>query len=200
MLVLLMSAEPVALPVMVTVNMVVGSKELAKRDVLVTRFSAAEDVATFVCGSARFSGSQSGPHRPCFPGGDKYAACPRQFPEGHACLFCAFRCEEPLYGGCDRARRQTPTCAERCRSHARRGLRHAARSDRSTGCARQRIRREGSSSAGSDSRPRVQHADFDRVGDAFRSVATRCRAADRCTSGPGCLGQDAGRRRSRDSA
>ena len=46
MLVLLMSAVPVALPVMFTVSMAVGSKELAKRGVLVTRLSAAEDAAT----------------------------------------------------------------------------------------------------------------------------------------------------------
>lgn len=46
MLVLLMSAVPVALPVMFTVSMAVGSKELAKRGVLVTRMSAAEDAAT----------------------------------------------------------------------------------------------------------------------------------------------------------
>ena len=46
MLVLLMSAVPVALPVMFTVGMAVGSKELAKRGVLVTRLSAAEDAAT----------------------------------------------------------------------------------------------------------------------------------------------------------
>ena len=45
-LVLLMSAVPVALPVMFTVTMAVGSKELAKRGVLVTRLSAAEDAAT----------------------------------------------------------------------------------------------------------------------------------------------------------
>jgi H+-transporting ATPase len=45
MLVLLMSAVPVALPVMFTVSMAVGSKELAKRGVLVTRLSA-EDAAT----------------------------------------------------------------------------------------------------------------------------------------------------------
>jgi H+-transporting ATPase len=41
-----MSAVPVALPVMFTVSMAVGSKELAKRGVLVTRLSAAEDAAT----------------------------------------------------------------------------------------------------------------------------------------------------------
>jgi len=46
MLVLLMSAVPVALPVMLTVSMAAGSKELAKRGVLVTRLSAAEDAAT----------------------------------------------------------------------------------------------------------------------------------------------------------
>jgi H+-transporting ATPase len=46
MLVLLMSAVPVALPVMFTVSMAFGSKELAKRGVLVTHLSAAEDAAT----------------------------------------------------------------------------------------------------------------------------------------------------------
>jgi H+-transporting ATPase len=46
MLVLLMSAVPVALPVMFTVSMAVGAKELAKSGVLVTRLSAAEDAAT----------------------------------------------------------------------------------------------------------------------------------------------------------
>ncbi|MDD2806890.1 MAG: HAD-IC family P-type ATPase, partial [Elusimicrobiales bacterium] len=46
MLVLLMSAVPVALPVMFTVSMAVGAKELAKRGVLVTRLNAAEDAAT----------------------------------------------------------------------------------------------------------------------------------------------------------
>jgi plasma-membrane proton-efflux P-type ATPase len=46
LLVLLMSAIPVALPVMFTISMAVGSKELAKRGVLVTRLSAAEDAAT----------------------------------------------------------------------------------------------------------------------------------------------------------
>ena len=45
-LVLLMSAVPVALPVMFTVSMALGSKELAKHGVLVTRLSAAEDAAT----------------------------------------------------------------------------------------------------------------------------------------------------------
>jgi len=46
MLVLLMSAVPVALPVMFTVSMAIGSRELAKRGVLVTRLSATEDAAT----------------------------------------------------------------------------------------------------------------------------------------------------------
>jgi plasma-membrane proton-efflux P-type ATPase len=46
MLVLLMSAVPVALPVMFTVGMAIGSAELAKRGVLVTRLSASEDAAT----------------------------------------------------------------------------------------------------------------------------------------------------------
>jgi P-type E1-E2 ATPase len=46
MLVLLMSAVPVALPVMFTVSMAVGAMELARRGVLVTRLSAAEDAAT----------------------------------------------------------------------------------------------------------------------------------------------------------
>jgi plasma-membrane proton-efflux P-type ATPase len=46
LLVLLASAVPVALPVMFTVSMAVGARELAKRGVLVTRLSAAEDAAT----------------------------------------------------------------------------------------------------------------------------------------------------------
>ena len=46
LLVLLMSAIPVALPVMFTVGMAVGAAELAKRGVLVTRLSATEDAAT----------------------------------------------------------------------------------------------------------------------------------------------------------
>ena len=45
-LILFMSAIPLSLPVMFTVTMAVGSKELAKRGVLVTRLSAAEDAAT----------------------------------------------------------------------------------------------------------------------------------------------------------
>ncbi len=46
LLVLLMSAVPVALPVMFTVSMAVGARELARRGILVTRLSAAEDAAT----------------------------------------------------------------------------------------------------------------------------------------------------------
>ena len=46
LLVLLLSAVPVALPVMFTLSMAVGSRELARRGVLVTRLSAAEDAAT----------------------------------------------------------------------------------------------------------------------------------------------------------
>jgi plasma-membrane proton-efflux P-type ATPase len=46
MLILLTSAIPLSLPVVFTVSMAVGSKELAKRGVLVTRLSAAEDAAT----------------------------------------------------------------------------------------------------------------------------------------------------------
>lgn len=46
LVVLLMSAVPVALPVMFTVSMAFGSKDLAKRGVLVTRLSAVEDAAT----------------------------------------------------------------------------------------------------------------------------------------------------------
>ncbi len=44
-LVLLMSAVPVALPVMFTVSMAVGSMELARQGVLVTQLNAAEDAA-----------------------------------------------------------------------------------------------------------------------------------------------------------
>jgi H+-transporting ATPase len=44
-LVLLMSAIPVALPVMFTVTMAVGSVDLARRGVLVSRLNAAEDAA-----------------------------------------------------------------------------------------------------------------------------------------------------------
>lgn len=44
-LVLLMSAIPIALPVMFTVTMALGSVELARHGVLVTRLSAAEDAA-----------------------------------------------------------------------------------------------------------------------------------------------------------
>ncbi len=45
-LVLLLSAIPVALPAMFTVSMSIGAKELSKKGVLVTRLSAAEDAAT----------------------------------------------------------------------------------------------------------------------------------------------------------
>ncbi|MBI3848634.1 MAG: plasma-membrane proton-efflux P-type ATPase [Planctomycetes bacterium] len=44
-LVLLMSAVPVALPVMFTVSMAIGSMELAKRGALVSRLNAVEDAA-----------------------------------------------------------------------------------------------------------------------------------------------------------
>jgi H+-transporting ATPase len=46
MLVLLLSAIPVALPVMYTVSMAVGARDLARRNVLVTRLTATEDAAT----------------------------------------------------------------------------------------------------------------------------------------------------------
>jgi H+-transporting ATPase len=46
MLVLLLSAVPVALPVMFTVSMAAGSIELARKGVLVTRLSASEDGAS----------------------------------------------------------------------------------------------------------------------------------------------------------
>jgi H+-transporting ATPase len=45
-LVLLLSAIPVALPAMFTVSMAMGSMELARKGVLVTRLSASEDAAT----------------------------------------------------------------------------------------------------------------------------------------------------------
>ena len=45
-LVLLMSAIPVALPVMFTISMAIGARELSKRGVLITRLSAVEDAAT----------------------------------------------------------------------------------------------------------------------------------------------------------
>ncbi|HIH02793.1 MAG TPA: plasma-membrane proton-efflux P-type ATPase [Methanoregulaceae archaeon] len=45
-LVLLASSIPVALPAMFTITMAIGSMELARRGVLVTRLSAAEDAAT----------------------------------------------------------------------------------------------------------------------------------------------------------
>ncbi len=46
MLVLLLSAIPVALPVMFTVSLALGARELARDNVLVTRLSATEDAAT----------------------------------------------------------------------------------------------------------------------------------------------------------
>ncbi|NLG26978.1 MAG: HAD-IC family P-type ATPase, partial [Chloroflexi bacterium] len=46
LLVLLMGAVPVALPVMFTVSMALGSKDLASKNVLVTRLTASEDAAT----------------------------------------------------------------------------------------------------------------------------------------------------------
>jgi plasma-membrane proton-efflux P-type ATPase len=46
LLVLLMSAVPTALPVMFTITTAVGSRELARHGVLVTRLSASEDAAT----------------------------------------------------------------------------------------------------------------------------------------------------------
>jgi H+-transporting ATPase len=45
-LVLLLSAIPVAMPAMFTVSMAIGSMELVKKGVLVTRLSASEDAAT----------------------------------------------------------------------------------------------------------------------------------------------------------
>jgi plasma-membrane proton-efflux P-type ATPase len=45
-LVLLMSAVPVALPVMFTVSMAIGSMEMARRGALITRLNAAEDAAS----------------------------------------------------------------------------------------------------------------------------------------------------------
>jgi len=45
-LVLLLSAIPVALPAMFTISMAIGSMELVKKGVLVTRLSASEDAAT----------------------------------------------------------------------------------------------------------------------------------------------------------
>ena len=44
-LILLVSAIPVALPTMFTVTMALGSQELVKKGVLVTRLSASEDAA-----------------------------------------------------------------------------------------------------------------------------------------------------------
>jgi len=45
-LILLMSTVPVAFPVMFTVSMALGARELAQRGVLITRLSATEDAAT----------------------------------------------------------------------------------------------------------------------------------------------------------
>jgi H+-transporting ATPase len=45
-LVLLLSAIPVALPAMFTTSLAIGARELAKKDVLATRLSAVEDAAT----------------------------------------------------------------------------------------------------------------------------------------------------------
>ncbi len=45
-LILLVSAVPVALPAMFTVSMAIGSQELSKKGILVTRLNAAEDVAS----------------------------------------------------------------------------------------------------------------------------------------------------------
>ncbi|MCL2135090.1 MAG: plasma-membrane proton-efflux P-type ATPase [Candidatus Bathyarchaeota archaeon] len=46
LLVILLSAIPVALPAMFTVSMALGAKELSKKGVLITRLSATEDAAT----------------------------------------------------------------------------------------------------------------------------------------------------------
>lgn len=62
MLVLLMSAVPVALTVMFTFSMAVGSRDLAKRVVLVTRLSAAEADGPF----ARALASQESNPDPIF--------------------------------------------------------------------------------------------------------------------------------------
>ena len=43
---LMVSAIPVALPAMFSISMALGSMELAKKGVLVTRLSASEDAAT----------------------------------------------------------------------------------------------------------------------------------------------------------
>ncbi len=45
-LILLVSAVPVALPAMFTVSMAIGSQELSKKGILVTRLNASEDVAS----------------------------------------------------------------------------------------------------------------------------------------------------------
>lgn len=46
LLILLMSAIPISLPVMVTVCLSIGARELSKKGILVTRLSAVEDAAT----------------------------------------------------------------------------------------------------------------------------------------------------------
>ncbi len=66
-LVLLMSAVPVALPVMFTVSMAVGSVDLAKRGVLVTQLNAAEDAANMDVLCADKTGTLT-MNRPSFAG------------------------------------------------------------------------------------------------------------------------------------
>jgi H+-transporting ATPase len=48
-LVLLVSAIPVALPTMFTITMALGSFELTRKGVLVTRLSASEDARLWMC-------------------------------------------------------------------------------------------------------------------------------------------------------
>ncbi len=66
-LVLLMSAVPVALPVMFTVSMAVGAVDLAKRGVLVTQLNAAEDAANMDVLCADKTGTLT-MNRPSFAG------------------------------------------------------------------------------------------------------------------------------------
>ena len=66
-LVLLMSAVPVALPVMFTVSMAVGSVDLAKHGVLVTQLNAAEDAANMDVLCADKTGTLT-MNRPSFSG------------------------------------------------------------------------------------------------------------------------------------
>ena len=137
MLVLLMSAVPVALPVMFTVSMAVGSEELAKRGVLVTRLSAAEDAATMdmLCvdktGTITHEPARRDRRDPAGATRRRPTCCslahwlPRRptripstwrslrlrgivtsstaFPQGHAGVLQAVRCEEPADGGRRRA-------------------------------------------------------------------------------------------------